>query len=120
VLSGTHVAERLPMKNFIALLALVSLAAACGKDSKPNTMTDTCTSGVDHVFKLTSSVGTPSADEQRAMDEVKKQGLAQCRTEGLSQAQLDCILATRDVESLSKLGECPAIKSKRPSWLMLP
>lgn len=111
-----------PMKNLIAaaLVALVSLTAACSNDSTTAPKADRCTRGVEHVFNLTLLVGKPSADEQRAMDAIKQQSLTQCRSEGLSQAQLDCILATKDIASMSNLEDCGAIKAKRPGWLLIP
>jgi hypothetical protein len=54
------------------------------------------------------------------MDSVKQTSIAQCRAEGLTQAQLDCILAATEWSKLAAVGNCPAIKDHRPSWLRTP
>ena len=58
------------------------------------------------------------ADEQRAIDEITKLSLTHCQQEGLTQAQLDCLLAATDWERIKQIGDCPAIKAKPPTWLV--
>ncbi len=110
-----------PSTKLLLLVTAALSVVACGSKQEG----DACARGVDHAFALTvkqgtGTVGSPSADEQRAMDAVKQASLEQCRKEGLSQPQLDCILGATDWNAFTKLGECPAIKDKRPGWLMIP
>lgn len=50
---------------------------------------------------------------------VREGSLETCRREGLSQAQLDCILEIKNGEDLLRLLECPPIAQHQPSWLVL-
>ena len=98
---------------------LFVLVAACGgsKDSSD----DRCTRGVSHVFELLSKQpGKPSSDERSAMEAVQKMSIAQCKSEGFTQPQLDCVLGATDWDKFQKLGECAAIKDRKPGWLILP
>jgi len=109
-----------PMKSLL-VFALLSMAA-CGSKAKAQ---DPCTRGVTHVFDLTIAQSAkhdakPSADEQTAINAVKQQSLDACQRDGLTQAQLDCILAATDWDKFLALGACPAIKDKRPTWLLIP
>jgi hypothetical protein len=45
--------------------------------------------------------------------------IATCQREGLSPAQLACIVAVKDWAPFTELAACPAIQAKRPSWLQL-
>ena len=95
-----------------ALLAL-ALVCGCGKDDA------SCKQAVDHVFALTLVGPKPSADEQRAIDQVRRHTLARCNSEGLSVAQRDCILAAKTLTERTFLT-CPALVAKPPSWIIAP
>lgn len=104
----------------IALLALTP--AACSKDPAGP---DPCKPAVAHVGALTLAQSVargnePSAAEKRAMGMVNEVALDACRRDGLSQAQLDCILAATDWDKFKQLATCEAIKAKPPRWLILP
>ena len=99
-------------------LCLLVFVAACGSKSADG---DLCTRGVSHVFELMSKQpGKPSSDERSAMEAVKKMSIAQCKSEGFTQPQLDCVLGATDWDKFQKLGECAAIKDRKPGWLILP
>lgn len=108
----------------LSLVALVlgTLASACaGKDAPA----DLCTPAVKHVMDLTLAQTVkpgeqPSSDEKAALGMVMQSSIAQCKRDGLSQAQLDCIRGATDWAGFGKLGECPAIKAAKPNWLLLP
>ncbi|MCX5742184.1 MAG: hypothetical protein NT062_06780 [Proteobacteria bacterium] len=103
-------------------LALLTLLVAC---SSTETVGDRCTRGIDHLTTLGTTApngksAKPSAAEQHVIDGVWRSAMASCKAEGFTQAQLECILAATDVPTLLKVGECPAIKAKKPSWLVAP
>lgn len=105
-----------------ALVVAIAFSPAC---SKTDPTAERCQRGISHVEKLvtaaTSSKGKgPSADEQRAIDAALELSTATCRNEGLSEEQLDCIIAATDMDTFNRLGDCPAIKRHRPGWLILP
>lgn len=64
--------------------------------------------------------GKPSPGEQAIIDGVRKQSQAACESEGLSEEQAACLDAIKDVDTLLKAGDCPAIAAKKPSWLTVP
>ena len=121
-------------------LVAVMLVAAC-KDDKPAPATpsatpstatpppvqpaavdDRCQRGVGHVQQLMAAESkahdmVPSADEQRAIGAVGKGMVSLCQSEGLSQEQLDCLLNAKDWDLFKSVGDCPAIRARRPSWL---
>lgn len=87
---------------------------------------DACTRAVLHVNELiaveSNSHGLPpiGAVEQRAVDLAVKGSITQCRSEGLSPAQLDCVLTAKDWDGFRHVGDCPAIQARRPTWLRIP
>jgi hypothetical protein len=98
---------------------VVSLTIACSSDG------GRCEKAVQHIMLgliPTDAPGQPGAGERAIIEVVAKAGIAQCKGEGLSQAQADCILAVKGVEPSDwrKLGECPAIAARKPSWLIIP
>ena len=106
----------------LAVVVLGILATACSKDAGPP---DLCTPAVKHVIELTlaqsaARSGEVSSDEKAAMGMVMQSSIAQCKRDGLGQAQHDCILAATDWAGFGALGECPAIKAAKPNWLLLP
>lgn len=96
------------------LATILVLAAACHKPSA------NCERAVKHVVTLTLVAGTkPKADEQAAIDQIEKGTMDQCDSEGLSDAQRDCILAARSLDDRTFLM-CPALVAKPPSWIFAP
>ena len=61
----------------------------------------------------------PKADERAAIDQIKKATMDRCDSEGLSDAQRDCILPARSLDDRAFLM-CPALVAKKPSWLIAP
>jgi hypothetical protein len=108
--------RRLAFTMCAAGLLALALSACGNKD-------DFCSQAVRRVtFELIPKDGTgqPSEDERRTMEAVVEMGIAQCRKEGLSKEQADCIMDVHTVDQMLRLGDCPAIAAKRPSWLSLP
>lgn len=99
------------------LFALV-LFAACSKSPDA----ERCERGVGRVFDLTThphpKAKPPGAEEQAIIDQVVKQTKSACEVEGLSEAQLDCLLAMKSFDDMKTIHLCPAIKAKHPSWLI--
>jgi hypothetical protein len=96
----------------IALLLLV----AC---DKPN---QNCERAVNHALSLSKGppgMPRPSEKEQELIDQIAKMSLDTCVMEGLSDAQRDCILATRSLLDRDFLM-CPALVAKKPTWLNAP
>ncbi len=100
----------------IALL----LVAVVGCSKSP--VAERCDRGVKRVFELTTHVGggKPGADEQEIINDVQRQAIGTCESEGLTVEQLDCILAMKTFDDMKTVGACPAIKAKHPSWLLAP
>ena len=96
------------------VLLLLAGVVACNSDADVR-----CERGVRHVFALTVVGPKPGAEEQAVIDQIVDQTLAECRREGLSQAQLDCILAARALTDRSFLT-CPALVARKPSWIIAP
>lgn len=102
---------------FVLELVTAVLLVACDKD------TSKCEQAVRHViFGMIppDAPGQPEEGERRIMEATVRMAIATCESEGLSEAQATCILAAKSVDELLALGECPAIREKKPSWLMLP
>jgi hypothetical protein len=82
-----------------------------------------CEQAVRHVtFALipADAESQPGEDERRIMEIATRMAIVKCESEGLSEAQAACILGAKTVDDLLALGECPAIRDKKPSWLILP
>jgi hypothetical protein len=94
----------------IVLLGLV--LAACGGKSD-----SLCQQAVGHVFELTMVGPKPKSDEARVIDMVKDAALSRCKSEGLSRAQADCILAAHYPDWDDQLRACPAFAAKPASWV---
>lgn len=82
-----------------------------------------CQSAVHHITTLIVAGfgGAAPAEQEAALIKATEQvSIANCVHEGLTEAQARCILDTPDALGMGKLGECPAIREKQPSWLRLP
>lgn len=104
------------MKLATLLLGLALAAAACSKGAPSD-----CERAVRHLlFELTTPRGAPPPSEQEAeiIRQVAATTVPTCEREGLSAAQLDCILAARTAEDFPALLKCPAIAERRPSWII--
>lgn len=99
------------------MISLALLLAACGDHSD-----DLCARAVNHVFAMTVAgpIGSaPKGDEQKVIDQIQSATRAQCRVEGLSQAQADCILAAKPPDWDDHLRTCPAFAAKPLTWIAL-
>jgi len=100
-----------------AMIALVGLLVACDKPH-PN-----CEKAVKHVFHLTvypvEGAPKPGRDEQAVIDQIASKALDSCKSEGLSDAQRDCIVAAKSLTERSFLM-CPALVAKPPTWIIAP
>ena len=102
---------------FLCVVLVLGSLAACSKKQD-----DLCDRTLSHLTSLMDG------GAQREMGTVEKAiyglvtsgSVAQCRSEGLSQAQADCILTAKTRDQFMALGECEAIQAKKPSWLLLP
>ena len=83
-----------------------------------------CEQGVRHMLAVLQAPlangAQPAPMEKEAMEAAVKTSMESCRSEGLTQEQVDCILAVKDVQGLGTLRSCPAIAAKKPRWLILP
>ena len=100
------------------LVVVAVVLAGCGKEN-PN-----CKPAVDHVFELTvrgpnKEMAAPGKEEQAIIDQIKKQSLDRCNSDGLSVEQRDCILAAKSLTDRSFLT-CPALVAKPPRWIIAP
>lgn len=97
------------------LATFALLLAACGDHAD-----DLCARTVNHVFSLTVAGpkgSEPQGDEQKMLDQIQAATRTRCRSEGLSQAQADCILAARPPDWDDHLRTCPAFAAKPPTWI---
>jgi hypothetical protein len=104
------------------LLALALPLAACHRDGPPGgsataAAPDRCTQFVDHFFSLIEATGKLGFTERLAIAAVKSPMADECRKEGLSQAQADCMLTLKKPDELPKLDDCPALKAHPLKWL---
>jgi hypothetical protein len=99
----------------LRFVLVVALLASCDRN-------DDCKRAVTHLYEVTTSAGggKPSKEEQRVIDGIVDMTISKCRDEGLDAAARDCILAMKSFEDLQKLGECPGIRAKKPSWVLVP
>jgi hypothetical protein len=123
-----------------AAVLLVSLVAGCGKEE---TTDERCRRTIDHVKGLVVAAQKarahgvirfdPASDSRgdrsdRDPGRSKKilggaaeiASMTVCTHEGLSPAQADCITAAQDLDQLMAVETCPAIRDKKPRWLVLP
>jgi hypothetical protein len=101
----------------VGALCAGGIACSGGKRSS-------CELAVHHVMQTLASAAPagsqPKADEQAVIDQVEAQSVVQCTKEGLSDAQLACILAIKTSRDLAASSDCAAIKAKHPGWLLTP
>ena len=84
-------------------------------------MPEECEQAVGHVMSFLVGPGDEvSEGEQTAMEQVQSLALQSCASEGLSEAQLDCILNAETFDEFMALGECEALRESPPSWLQVP
>jgi len=99
------------------LFLVIAFLAACRDTPSGN-----CERAVKHVVTLTTAGppgSKPHADEQSVIDQIAKTSIERCNTEGLSDAQRDCILAAKSLKDRAFLT-CPALVAKKPSWIIAP
>jgi hypothetical protein len=103
----------------LAAAALVAVTlAACGREE---TVDERCRRTIDHVKAIVAADASGAArGEKVVIGAVEIASMSVCTHEGLSPAQADCITAARDRDQLVAVGECPAIREKKPRWLVLP
>ena len=92
---------------------IIGAVAACG-----GSKTDLCARAVEHVLGLTVQ-GPVAEGERQVIAKVRTVTTAQCRSEGLSQAQADCIFATTAPDWADQLRACPAFAAKPATWVSL-
>ena len=113
------------------MASIAALPLACGEPTegagrpeppKVEEPDDLCARATRHLTLTIASAGggAPSPAERTVMEASSSMAAAQCRAEGLTAAQADCILAVGSMEELMALETCPAIAARRPSWLVLP
>jgi hypothetical protein len=99
-----------------SLLLLALLTPAC---DHPN---PSCERAVKHVFDLTTDGppgSEPKGEEKQAIEMIRSQTVDRCTSEGISDAQLACILAAKSLFERTFLM-CPALVAKKPSWIIAP
>lgn len=80
-----------------------------------------CKATVNHVDEIISTVGGASGMSEKITSKAAvHMSIVKCESEGLSQAQADCILSAKNFEEFMAIGSCEAIVAKRPSWLNVP
>lgn len=104
------------------LFCVLSFAVAALVFSACGSKEDLCTQAVRQMLvdERMPPGAKPGREEQEIIDLVVKQTVRECRKEGLSREQANCILAAKTFEQRMRLIECPAIKAKKPTWLRVP
>lgn len=98
------------------VLLLALLIGGC------NRRNPSCERAVKHVFELTTGGppgSEPKGEEKAAIDAIRSQTMDVCTREGLSDAQLACILSAKSLFDRAFLM-CPALVAKKPSWIIAP
>jgi hypothetical protein len=105
------------MKITAALLLLAALA--CGRQE---TSDERCRRTIDHVKAVIAAaqVKAPGRGRRFAGGAAEIASMSVCTHEGLSPEQADCITGAGTIDELMEVGSCPAIRAKRPRWLVLP
>jgi hypothetical protein len=104
------------MKVATLALGIALTAAACSKGAPPD-----CQRAVHHVatdLMTPRGLRPPAEEEAEVIRQIETMSVSTCEREGLSAAQLACILAARTAEDFPALLRCPAIAERRPSWLI--
>lgn len=108
----------------VSCMLALGIPLGCEKQAATEETNDTlslCKATVNHVSDLISSVGGASGmSEKITAKAAVHMSIVKCESEGLSQAQADCILSAKKFEQFMAIGSCEAIASKRPSWLNVP
>lgn len=100
--------------------AVVLLAClACGREE---TTDERCRRTIDHVKAIVVAAEGQGAGRGKKVlgGAAEIASMSICTHEGLSPAQADCITASRDLDQLLAVDDCPAIRDKKPRWLVLP
>jgi hypothetical protein len=102
-----------------AAVLLVSLVAGCGKEE---TTDERCRRTIDHVkgVVVAAQKADPGRGKKILGGAAEIASITVCTHEGLSPAQADCITAAQDLDQLMAVETCPAIREKKPRWLVLP
>jgi hypothetical protein len=101
-----------------AALLLAVILAACASEE---TVDQRCRRAIDHVKAIVAAGGKEAGRGKKMVGGAAEiASMSVCTHEGLSPAQADCITATRDLDQLLAVGECPAIQARKPRWLVLP
>lgn len=107
------------MRFAAGLLSLVAVAA-CGHQE---TNDERCRRTIDHVkaIVVAAEAGKDAGKGKRMVGGAAEiASMSLCTHEGLTPAQSDCITRTRTLDQLLAVGTCPAIRAKKPRWLVLP
>lgn len=107
------------MRSVAAILLAWSLLTACGEEE---TVDQRCRRTIDHVKAIVvAAEGAGAGRGKKALGGAAEiASMSVCTHEGLSPAQADCITGAVDLDQLLAVGSCPAIKAKKPRWLVLP
>lgn len=95
-------------------------AAQASAPAPDPALAERCARAIGHVSALVRGVGEMSPQEAAIVAAIDQASRGRCEGEGLSEAELACILAVDDPRALGALRGCPAIAARRPSWLVLP
>jgi|SRR6185503_20923776 len=94
------------------------LVVACGHQE---TTDERCRRTIDHVkaVVVAAQKKEPGRGKRFLGGAAEIASMSVCTHEGLSPEQADCITAARDLDQLMAVGSCPAIRAKKPRWLVL-
>lgn len=108
----------------VSCMLALALPLGCEKQAATGETNDTlslCKATVNHVSETISSIGGANGmSEKITAKAAVHMSIVKCESEGLSQAQADCILSAKNFEQFMAIGSCQAIVSKRPTWLHVP
>lgn len=110
--------SRLVVLSLYAWLVLVVLVGACKRSQAPK-QADPCERAVRHVIALGQGSGSAAQAPDEAGRKLSEKTIAECRKEGLTQAQAECIVAAKNDSELLSVRSCPAIAERRPGWLVV-
>jgi len=102
-----------------AAAVLVACLVGCGHEE---TTEQRCRRTIDHVKAIVVASEAKGAGRGKRMlgGAAEIASMSMCTRDGLSAEQADCITGTRDLDQLLAVGSCPAIRAKKPRWLVLP
>jgi hypothetical protein len=111
------------VRSLLSLWVLWALCAcACSDSKKPaDKGPGRCEQAVAHLMQVVNQIGsdvvTPGPRELALQAEIRKTLTSRCEKDGLSEAQLKCIVSAMRPRDLKSLRNCEPLRKDPAKWL---